>query len=280
MIRRKRGGEELYVLKDYLDPAAIIDTGGNVVERFGYDAFGPASFMAPDFTPRPSSAADWNFLFHAEFLDEDTGLYNYGYRYYNPELGRWPSRDPIGPNFITGELNDYAFIKNLGLNAIDYLGLTVISGNVDEVGGNCLGGAVMNDGGVYLQPNHKSEKNQSFKEALEKDFGLKCTEHKEAKDCNCKCNEEKILITLYKNDDPKNKGKNPWNDPKFEWNFDSKGKPLSDIHAIRADRGCDRNYKQIPRFQRGIPGQAGFNKNIDWDLFKDKPLLCCCYKKK
>jgi hypothetical protein len=208
------------------------------------------------------------------------GVTYYGYRYYNPELGRWPSRDPIGPNFITGELNDYAFIKNLGLNAIDYLGLTVISGNVDEVGGNCLGGAVMNDGGVYLQPNHKSEKNQSFKEALEKDFGLKCTEHKEAKDCNCKCNEEKILITLYKNDDPKNKGKNPWNDPKFEWNFDSKGKPLSDIHAIRADRGCDRNYKQIPRFQRGIPGQAGFNKNIDWDLFKDKPLLCCCYKKK
>jgi RHS repeat-associated protein len=121
MIRRKRGGEELYVLKDYLDPAAIIDTGGNVVERFGYDAFGPARFMAPDFSPRPSSAADWNFLFHAEFLDEDTGLYNYGYRYYNPELGRWISRDPIGER---GGLNLYGFLHNDAIWTFDYLGLS------------------------------------------------------------------------------------------------------------------------------------------------------------
>ncbi|WP_425606517.1 RHS repeat-associated core domain-containing protein [Prosthecobacter fusiformis] len=25
-----------------------------------------------------------------------SGYYNYGYRYYSPELGRWLSRDPIG----------------------------------------------------------------------------------------------------------------------------------------------------------------------------------------
>jgi RHS repeat-associated protein len=123
MIRRKRGGEELYVLKDYLDPAAIIDTGGNVVERFGYDAFGPARFMAPDFSPRPSSAADWNFLFHAEFLDEDTGLYNYGYRWYDPVTGRWPSRDPIEEQ---GGINLYGFVGNDGINWVDLLGLAVV----------------------------------------------------------------------------------------------------------------------------------------------------------
>ena len=30
------------------------------------------------------------------FFDEATALYYYGYRYYNPELGRWINRDPIG----------------------------------------------------------------------------------------------------------------------------------------------------------------------------------------
>jgi RHS repeat-associated protein len=95
MIRRKRptggGTETRYVLKDYLDPAAVIDTSATVIERFGYDAFGPVYFMDASFAPRAASATGWNLLFHAEFLDTDSGLYNYGYRYYNPQLGRWIS---------------------------------------------------------------------------------------------------------------------------------------------------------------------------------------------
>ncbi len=119
MIRRKRGGEELYVLRDHLDPAAIIDTGGTVVERFGYDAFGPARFMDAAFATLPASNADWNFLFHAEFLDTDSGLYNYGYRYYHPELGRWLSRDPIQER---GGLNLYGFVDNEPVGLVDILG--------------------------------------------------------------------------------------------------------------------------------------------------------------
>jgi RHS repeat-associated protein len=120
MIRRNRGSEEYYVLKDYLDPSAIINTSGIVIERFGYDAFGPVHFMDDDFEPLTASAAAWNFLFHAEFLDEDTGLYNYGYRYYNPQLGRWLSRDPIG---IRGGLNLYSFVSNNPMIYPDFIGL-------------------------------------------------------------------------------------------------------------------------------------------------------------
>ncbi len=41
------------------------------------------------------------------------------YRPYDPELGRWPSRDPIGEE---GGLNLYGFVGNDGVNKSDYLG--------------------------------------------------------------------------------------------------------------------------------------------------------------
>ena len=43
-----------------------------------------------------------------------------GHRYFNPEVGRWASRDPIGEN---GGLNLLAFVLNDPMDSIDYLGL-------------------------------------------------------------------------------------------------------------------------------------------------------------
>jgi RHS repeat-associated protein len=43
----------------------------------------------------------------------------YGYRYYDPETGRWPSRDPIGE---MGGVNLYGFVGNDGIRFLDYLG--------------------------------------------------------------------------------------------------------------------------------------------------------------
>lgn len=48
------------------------------------------------------------------------GLYFYGYRFYDPVTGRWPSRDPIGEE---GGENLYEFINNSSLDYFDYLGL-------------------------------------------------------------------------------------------------------------------------------------------------------------
>ena len=44
----------------------------------------------------------------------------YGYRYYDPLTGRWPSRDPIGEE---GGSNLYRFVGNDALNLFDGLGL-------------------------------------------------------------------------------------------------------------------------------------------------------------
>jgi RHS repeat-associated protein len=76
--------------------------------------------MDAAFAPRAASTTGWNFLFHAEFLDADSGLYNYGYRYLHPQLGRWISRDPIGEK---GGWNLFSITHNNLLSNVDFLGL-------------------------------------------------------------------------------------------------------------------------------------------------------------
>ena len=44
----------------------------------------------------------------------------YGYRFYDPQTGRWPSRDPIEED---GGVNLYGFVGNDGVNWVDMLGL-------------------------------------------------------------------------------------------------------------------------------------------------------------
>jgi RHS repeat-associated protein len=47
------------------------------------------------------------------------GVANYGYRYYDPATGRWPSRDPIGER---GGANLYGFVGNDSISKSDLLG--------------------------------------------------------------------------------------------------------------------------------------------------------------
>lgn len=46
----------------------------------------------------------------------------YGYRWYDPVTGRWPSRDPLEEN---GGVNLYGFVSNNGFNKWDYLGMAI-----------------------------------------------------------------------------------------------------------------------------------------------------------
>jgi len=64
-----------------------------------------------------------------------TGLYYYGYRYYQPWLGRWLSADPAGT--VDG-LNLYAMVRNNPMTLVDELGLRG-KGNKNKGGGNSSG---------------------------------------------------------------------------------------------------------------------------------------------
>ena len=48
----------------------------------------------------------------------------YGYRYYDPQTGKWPSRDPIEEE---GGVNLYEFVGNDGVNKWDYLGQLILN---------------------------------------------------------------------------------------------------------------------------------------------------------
>ena len=111
--------ETLYCLRDAMDPVAILDGSGNVQERFQYTAFGKVTFLEPDYSLRNASEFDWEFLFHGEFRDEESGYYNYGFRYYVAELGRWLNRDPIGE---TGGVNLYRLVGNNSVLQLDLFG--------------------------------------------------------------------------------------------------------------------------------------------------------------
>ncbi len=113
--------ETRYVLMDYYAAASITDETGEVKERYDYSAFGLRRILAPDWSSRSTSECAWTFGFQGQFLDEESGFMNYGYRYYSPYLGRWLSKDPAGEQ---GGLNLYAFAENRPTNTVDHLGLS------------------------------------------------------------------------------------------------------------------------------------------------------------
>jgi RHS repeat-associated protein len=88
--------------------------------------------MTASFTNRSLSLYDWQTRFHGEQRDEETGYYNYGYRYYDPVTGRWPSRDPIAEE---GGMNLYGFVDNNPIKYFDVLGLDVWVENTTSVNG-------------------------------------------------------------------------------------------------------------------------------------------------
>ena len=53
-------------------------------------------------------------------MDEESGLIYFGWRYYDPEMGRWISQDPLG--YAEGA-NLYAYCHNNPLNVFDRFGL-------------------------------------------------------------------------------------------------------------------------------------------------------------
>jgi RHS repeat-associated protein len=91
-----------------------LDSSGQVAAHYEYDPFGNTTVATG------TKANDFVYRFSTKPLDFATGLYYYGYRYYDPITGSWPSRDPIGEK---GGMNLYGFVRNDGVFRWDVLGL-------------------------------------------------------------------------------------------------------------------------------------------------------------
>lgn len=102
-----------YVTKDHLGSIReVLDASGSVVSSYKYDAWGKRTSRGP------ANLAPFGFTGHYEH--EALGLVFTLYRAYDPETGRWLSRDPIEEK---GGLNLYGYVLNQPVNAIDPLGL-------------------------------------------------------------------------------------------------------------------------------------------------------------
>lgn len=131
----ERAGTKRYYHQDGLGSIiALTDAAGALVESYRYDVFGQ---------PQAPSSVGNRYLFTGREYDQETGLYYYRRRYYDPGIGRFLSRDPLAD-----VLNLYTYVENNPVTLIDPDGLTSVL-----PGGGLLGGGLRpGDRGLDLGP--------------------------------------------------------------------------------------------------------------------------------
>ncbi len=99
------GNRKLYYVQDRL--GSVRETVGEdrgVTSRMSYTPYGVTETRLPTFIGK---APDYRYA--GLFFHEASGLYLAVFRVYDPEAGRWSSRDPTGED---GGVNFYSYSKN------------------------------------------------------------------------------------------------------------------------------------------------------------------------
>jgi RHS repeat-associated protein len=103
-----------YYAKDHLGSIRdVLDEKGNLLARYDYDPYG-------NLINKPAQQPEFGYAgmhYHAP-----SGLYLTKYRAYDPQSGRWLSRDPIEE---AGGINLYAYVEGNPVSFVDPLGLFV-----------------------------------------------------------------------------------------------------------------------------------------------------------
>ncbi|MEW4368202.1 RHS repeat domain-containing protein, partial [Aliikangiella maris] len=110
-----KGTKTYRIISNYLgSPLLVVDiANGDVVQQMDYDEFGNVILDTnPGFQP---------FGFAGGIYDRDTGLTRFGARDYEPQAGRWTSKDPI--RFAGGDSNIYGYAFSDPVNFVDLRGL-------------------------------------------------------------------------------------------------------------------------------------------------------------
>ncbi len=120
------------ILSDHIgSPRMIINTAtGNVIQQTSYDEFGISS----------NTTLVISIGFAAGLYDPDTRLVRFGARDYDPEVGRWTSKDPI--LFSGRQTNLYGYVFNDPINLIDPNGMCgpLCTGGIGALIGGIIGG--------------------------------------------------------------------------------------------------------------------------------------------
>lgn len=113
-LSMEKNGQSYYYHQDGLGSiTALTDGVGDLAHRYEYNAYGKITSVLDPNLKQP-------FIYTGREYDEETGLYYYRARYYDADIGRFISEDPIG---LAGGINVYAYVGNNPVNWIDPLGL-------------------------------------------------------------------------------------------------------------------------------------------------------------
>ena len=116
LIRETRGTTttDLYPLYDGSGHVvALADDTGALQASYTYGPFGELIKSSGPF----AQSNPWRYA--TKYFDVETGLYDFGLRYYDPVSGQWLSREPLGED---ESLNLYAYCHNDPVNRIDIQG--------------------------------------------------------------------------------------------------------------------------------------------------------------
>lgn len=112
------GERAVWVHTDHLGSVSVLsDETGAVLRRISYGVWGEVRTNQPE----PGMASlDSAEKYTGQRYDEETSLYYYGARYYDPGLGRFIGADAvIGSQYRTSALHPYAYVEGNPLNNVD-----------------------------------------------------------------------------------------------------------------------------------------------------------------
>lgn len=154
------------------------------MQEYDYDSFGNIK-STPFWVKQP-------YTYTARELDYETGLYYYRARYYDPKVGRFITRDPIG---FGGGINVYAYVKNNPIRFKDPEGKNLfidwfVHIHVEEYGQKRL-----DRGALWEKEQLKNMYNEQFEfckiECLKNSSATNtCEEDKDVSQCLNKCVDE------------------------------------------------------------------------------------------
>ena len=99
--------------------SALIDSDQEIVASYAYDPFGMMM--------KKNGALEQPYQFSTKPYFQETGLSDFGYRFYDSCSGKWTTRDPLGEK---ADLNVYRMAGNNPVNFIDPYGLATCMLNV------------------------------------------------------------------------------------------------------------------------------------------------------
>lgn len=114
-------GPVYFYHRDHLGSTmSVTDSLGNTIQQVEYTPWGEV------FVEQRSGNSDFStpYLFNGKELDEESGLYYYGARYYDPKLSLWYSTDPMQMDYPW--VSTYGYCLGNPINAIDSYGTDVI----------------------------------------------------------------------------------------------------------------------------------------------------------